>query len=269
MTPHIQHPITRAEYNAHPGINHSLLKHLAQSPAHLRHAQTTPFVPTRAMQLGTVADNRLFGTECEWKVSPYKDYKTHEAQEWRDDHQARGVVIVTRAESEKTERMLSAIRNHKDAAKYLSKGMAQVGVFDERETPSGPVQTKALPDWLCNDYAMILDLKTTTDASQAVWENHVVRMGYDVQAGHYIRSAEAACSDAFRFGWIVAETEEPHGVAVYIASHELIKRGMRILDERLAVYARCLRDNDWPAYPGIREITGPRWAMRSVEEGWV
>jgi hypothetical protein len=221
------------------------------------------------MQLGTVEDHRLFGTECEWKVSPYAEFRTSEAKAWRDEQIARGVVVLKQEESEATERMLDAIRNHAEAAKYLSHGIAQVGLFDERQTASGPVQTKALPDWLCHDHALILDLKTTTDASMDVWSSHVVRMGYDVQAAMYTRSAEAATSEPMRFGWIVAETEEPHGVAVYIAAPELIQRGMRILDERLAVYARCLRDNDWPAYPGMREITGPRWAMRSVEEGWV
>lgn len=260
----LHHPITRAEYFALPGINQSALKHIAKSPKHFKYRVDHPMVPTAEMQMGAYYDHLVFGSECDVAVCPFDDFRKQEARTWKEENMAAGRTIVTKEQQVRAHRMLEEIKNSPAAQKLLSKGRAQVA-FSCELTPG--VTGKGLLDWLSDDYFVVVDLKVTTDASRDKFQRHLLAMGYDVQMAMYVWGIEAVTGDACGAAWIVIEDEEPHDVAVWVAEPDILKRGRKLLMDRLALWADCMKSGEWPGYtPQPAPIALPAWETRKLEE---
>lgn len=258
----IHHPISFREYCALDGINNSFLKHIDKSPAHLRYAQANRREPTPEMLKGSLTDHLFFGTEFNYVVSPYDDFRTKEAKAWRDEQEALGVAVFKQPAVDEVSRMVASIRNSPTVAEILRSGRSQVGVQDNLDADGTPVQCKCLIDWVSDEFAVLADLKTTGDASEDTFRRHVVNMGYDVQAAMYVDLWKASTGEELPFLWIVTESEEPHATALYQASKDSLARGRAILKARLRKYAICLAANRWDSYPSSPvTLEPPTWAM--------
>ena len=258
----IHHPISFSQYCALDGINNSFLKHIDKSPAHLRWHQAHPTVPTPEMLKGSLTDHLFFGTEFNYVVSPYDDFRKKEAQQWRDETEASGVHVFKQTSVDEVSRMVASIRNSPTVAEILRAGRSQVAVRDNLDADGTLVQAKCLIDWVSDEYAILADLKTTGDASEDTFRRHVVNMGYDVQAAMYVDLWKAATGEELPFLWIVTESEEPHATALYQASKDSLARGRAILKARLRKYAICLSANRWDSYPeNPVTLEPPTWAM--------
>ena len=88
---------------------------LAKTPAHARlaHPRLNPgFVEpsTKVMDLGSVTHELLLGKGCGFEISPFDDYKSKAAREWRSDTVARGLIPILAADHENAVRMEDAVR---------------------------------------------------------------------------------------------------------------------------------------------------------------
>ena len=174
----IHHPISFSEYRNLPGIANSLLKLIDRSPAHLRHAADTPRVATPAMLKGSLTDHLLFGTELAYVVSPFDEFRSKEAKEWREQQREAGIAIFTSDVMNEVRAMVEAVQAHPAAQEILRAGRSQVALTSE----IAGVNCKGLLDWVPDEIASIADLKTTEDASPEAFARHIVNMGYDAQA---------------------------------------------------------------------------------------
>ena len=130
------------------------------------------------------------------------------------------------------------------------------------------LQCKCRPDWLTDDGSLIIDLKTTEDASPKGFEKSVGNWRYHVQAAWYLHGIEQASGtrpDQFIF--ICVEKKPPYAVAVYAADPEMIEIGWQQAQRDLEVLATCKAANAWPGYSDqIETISLPRW-MRPRPDG--
>jgi exodeoxyribonuclease VIII len=134
--------------------------------------------------------------------------------------------------------------------------------------PTTGAECKCRPDWLTNDGNLIIDLKTTEDASPSGFQRSVANYRYHVQASWYLDGVESATGhrpDQFIF--ICVEKKPPYAVAVYAADAEMIQIGAETAARDLARLVECKASNTWPGYSDqIEPLSLPAW-MRPRADG--
>jgi len=112
---------------------------------------------------------------------------------------------------------------------------------------------------------LLVDLKTTRDASPKGFQRAIATYGYHIQAAHYMAGAIANGMEPQGFLFACVETSAPYLPAGYLMGNPTLEQGERERREALTTYAQCLRDDRWPGYNDdrIEVIDLPTWAQRS------
>jgi exodeoxyribonuclease VIII len=110
---------------------------------------------------------------------------------------------------------------------------------------------------------MILDLKTTQDASPGAFRTAVARYSYHVQAAHYSIGAQAATGQWPDYAIIAVEKKPPYACAVYTLDEDAMAVGAQQREEAINRYAQCGTTGLWPAYPEtVQTLSLPNWAKQ-------
>ena len=91
--------------------------------------------------------------------------------------------------------------------------------------PATGVLCKTRNDWLPDGHRMIVDLKTTRDASWEAVSKVFARYGYHVQAALYRRVYQLVTGNAAAFIHVVVESTPPHEVAFLELDPEALQAG--------------------------------------------
>lgn len=256
-------------YHAHPAVSKSHLDLIARSPLHYWARYLDPDrvapEPTAAMRLGTALHTHVLELsrwDEEIAVAPPMDRRTKAGKEsWAAfEAAATGRTVITADDAEEVMAMGRAVMRHPAAAMLL-------GLPGKAETThmwtdaSTGLECKCRPDWLTDDGSIVVDLKTTKNASIQGFKRSVVDYRYHVQAGWYLHGLEQATGrrpDQFIF--ICVESTVPYACAVYAADAEMIERGHDQAMRDLAKLAVCKAADHWPSYSDqIETISLPGW----------
>lgn len=122
------------------------------------------------------------------------------------------------------------------------------------------VLCRCRPDWWRDDN-LIVDLKTTEDASPEGFARSIAKFRYDVQDAFYTDGVQQATGKRPKaFVFIAVEKKPPYGVGVYVLDAETKDLGRAQYQHDLRVYAGCLRTGEWPGYGDkIQTISLPAW----------
>ena len=256
-------------YHAHPAVSKSHLDLIARSPLHywaryLDPDRITP-EPSPQMRLGTALHTHVLELsrwDEEIAVAPAMDRRTKAGKEawqaFQDD--AAGKTVITADDAEQVMAMGRAVMRHPAAAMLL-------GLPGKAETThmwtdaSTGLECKCRPDWLTDDGSIVVDLKTTKEASPRGFKQSVANFAYHKQAAWYLHGLEQATGkrpDQFIF--ICVESTAPYAVAVYAADAEMIERGHDQAMRDLAKLAVCKAADHWPSYSEqIETLSLPGW----------
>jgi exodeoxyribonuclease VIII len=120
--------------------------------------------------------------------------------------------------------------------------------YQWKDSETGEI-CKSRPDFHTADNSLLVDLKTTEDASMFGFQKSIHSFRYHVQAAWYLRSL----AEAEQFVFIAVEKKPPYLVAVYNASKEMVEAGNRAADKNLALLAECRKSNKWVGYSDIQQ----------------
>jgi hypothetical protein len=131
---------------------------------------------------------------------------------------------------------------------------------------------KAKPDAIIDSMRLILDIKTTDDASPHKWQWSAVDYGYHRQAWIYQQALGQDTHDPYRFIFAVVEKPKPstRGIPPTVALYELdsdtVRMGLEDACGLVLQYERRTKENDWqqPYSSGIVPLRLPK---RRVYEG--
>jgi exodeoxyribonuclease VIII len=113
------------------------------------------------------------------------------------------------------------------------------------------VDCKARPDWLTPDN-IIVDLKTTEDASPRGFAQSVRKYRYDVQAAFYSDGLEAATGkECEGFFFIAVEKSPPFLCAVYFLGADDLLEAKQKYQKNLLTYRLCKESGIWSGYSEI------------------
>ena len=147
---------------------------------------------------------------------------------------------------------------------YDIKGQTELSYFWD---DLGTIKGKCRPDWLSDDGSIVVDVKTTTDASPRGFQKSIANWGYHLQLGWYLRGLRKLGLSAEQFIFIAIEKTAPFCVGVYRADQEMINYAMKELDQLMPEIQTAMVSNEFPDYtPEITSIGLPPWMTDKKEQ---
>lgn len=212
---------------------------------------------------GTMAELAALLREQGQPVTLWSDIR----DEWHRNNGHR--TILKDEEFQQVAAMRDAVMAHPMAARLLNpeSGLPEQSVYWV-DAITGEL-CRCRPDWWHQDARgdILVDLKTTEDASPEGFARSVAKWRYHVQAAMYSDGVEAATGRKPRaFVFIAVEKKAPHAVGVYALDAASIDAGRVEYRADLSRYAECRATGVWPGYSDkIQPISLPVWFMRQHE----
>lgn len=254
-----------SDYLAANAMSNSGLKLLRKSPAHFKAGYDPDAEQKPSLRRGSLLHTLALEPEtlaARYRIKPDgMNFATKEGKAWREETRA-GVEIVTAAEHKTAKRQAANLRAVPEVAALLGEGQAEVSFFWVDDLTGTLCKGRA--DWVyrTNQGVILLDLKTTEDASPAGFAKACARYGYHMQAAWYSDGWKAATGDevlGFVFGAV--ESNWPNVAEAYMLDDEAFDKGRAECRRLLNLHASCTAANHWPAYAEtITPLSLPAWA---------
>ena len=221
-------------------------------------------------------------------ISPYDNFRTLEAREWRQDKEAAGVSVLTQEDYDRARACIDHVRADPLVQVLLSKGRAEV-VF-RKKLPRFDIQTRV--DWY-EETGVVLpmgeeagestgsyfcELKTLTDTTQSgdvkgveeMFEYSCLKYGYyeqvtwarEVIAELLDPTGENQVRPAVYF--IAVQSVEPFNVIVCQPKSERLAIATRQIRADLRRISNCYQSGIWNGVIEIGELT--RWEKYELRQ---
>lgn len=183
------------------------------------------------------------------------------------------ITVLSKEDSDLAYNIAKAVKNHSTAGPLIDACDPQVSIVWDEILESAPLgfghpankllSCKSRLDGLCEPMGLIIDLKTTTDATPEAFTRQLFNLGYHLQAAMYLRACKAHGIEVEDYVIIAAEKDPPNSVACYRLRDSAIAVGDREITRLMDVYHHCLKTNTWPSYPEqVTDIGLPDWVER-------
>ncbi len=259
MNPGI-HDITIEQYHAGPGLSRSGVEKFRKSPLHYWHEYLNPEKTERVKPEITTGSNALeFGNathtyllepqefEKRYLIINKPDGRTKEGKAAKAHAlvQANGRELICSESMRQITDMHRSINKHATARSMLEGGVNEKSLFwVDKDTG---ILCKVRPDvWHQN---LVVDVKTSTDASFRGFQRSVHQFGYHIQCA-MINEALFALKgiNMMNFVFVVIEKDAPHPCVVYRLDENAINKGREEFKKALFDIKECMISNEWPAY---------------------
>lgn len=259
-----------------PGISSSGLRTIeAKSPQHYfatsyLNPDRLPEEPKDHFSFGKAAHTLLLGEEGfrdQFVTRPDEldSWRTKASQEWKAAQIEAGRTVLNPQD-------IVAIRH---IAKQLAADpLVQSGILQGKVEHSliwqdkiTGVWLKSRPDVIPSADGVLVDLKTTTNASPDAVVNSIKDHGYALQgalAGMGMEATLGIKMTDFVLVWI--EKSAPYAVSISPVDPEWIYWARRQLRRAIDTFAKCIETNEWPGYQGEATAYIPVWLKKRFEE---
>lgn len=250
MTPGIYTGISAKDYHTLPKeiVSNSYLSRLNKCPA----AAHVPIEDTPTLIFGRAVHSYVLeGPEAffqEFAVPPVCDRRTTVGKQlWAEFQSANeGKTLIAEEDFVTITEINDSVRNHPTAGLWLSNGVSeQTAIWQDEETG---IMCKCRLDRNPLN-GVLLDLKTTEDASEYAFARSVQNYGYARQGAFYTEGVSKATGekhDAFAF--IAVEKKAPYRCEVYVLAPEYLSWGWTQVHRLLRTEKECRDKNHWPNY---------------------
>ena len=180
---------------------------------------------------------------------------TKVGKEWALEHQNK--IIIDSELGNNLYEMEKSFMDSPARLIYDKQGQSELSYF---WNDLGLVKGKCRPDWISNDGNIVVDIKTTTDASPKGFQKSIANWGYHLQLGWYIRGLQKLGLPAKEFIFIAIEKTPPFSVGVYRANKEMITYANDEINNLVYDIDESLKSDDFPDYtPEIMDLGLPNW----------
>lgn len=272
MIPEGIHPdIPNDKYHAdRQFLTSSKLQSFSKSPAQYSHQLEHPEPDTEATNCGTA-----FHLVMEFGASEYTGAygrlleghgATKVVKESKAAIIAEGKIPLKPDVYDGIIKMRQSVEQHPAASQLLNApGRAETTIATKDFETGVPI--KCRPD-LLTDSGIIVDWKSTIDASPTGFAKSVANFGYHRQAAFYLDCCKYAGVDVNRFLFVAVEKSAPYLVAVYELDEASIQLGRELNQRDLSQFAICQARNEWPGYSdNIEALHLPNWVFNQAKRG--
>ena len=143
-------------------------------------------------------------------------------------------------------RMRDAVMSHPIAGKLMRAGEAE-SIITWLDSETG-VACKSMRDWVTPG-GVILDFKSTDDASPSGFRKSVFQYGYDRQAAFYMDGHRTATGTPGKgFVFVAVEKSPPYLCEAYILSDDVIDAAREKYRAGLRLLKECRESGNWHGY---------------------
>jgi len=267
------HIIENEDYHASAGLSRSALMEFKKSPLHY-HAKymqdAEPREPTPAMAMGELVHTL---------VLEHKEYEGRFVVQGKYDRrtsigkQAHGAFmmstagrsVITQEQLDIAHKIAASVKTNELAESLLKDCKIEESIYFTHAATG--LQCKVRPDaWngLLSG-SIVVDLKTTVDASFRAFQGSSWKYGYYLQAGCIHEAMKSIGIKMEKFVFLAVEKEFPHAVGIYILDDEALDYGVNQFNTLMQNYQDCLTKNSWPGYP-LQTLTLPGYAKFDFEQ---
>lgn len=241
------------------------LDKINQSPAHYRAWVDAEEKQTPAMRFGSLF--HLYTLElpkalASIVVMPKFSGKGSVAarEEWVASHA--DCEIVDQDDWDTIRQMGDAVRKHPIAAKLLDLCKPEVSIrWTDADTG---IECKSRLDGWVESHRVILDLKTTADASPIEFARSAFNFRYHLQSSFYSEGTAIATGLSPKaFIFIAVEKAAPFAVATYQLGDRELELGHQEYRADMKTLADCIERDEWPAFgTNTQTLTYPPYAFK-------
>jgi len=230
-------------------ISKSGLDLINRAPAHYYHRYFNGgnnSINSRALVQGTAFHSFALEPELinsEFTVMPKFSGKGSQSKKNEFLQMNSDKLIIKMDEFNMVNGMVNSLMSH-PISKYLTGGVAEKPIF--WIDPTTGVACKCKPDYLKG--SLIIDLKSTEDASEIGIKKSVRKFRYDVQSAFYTDGGNESGLDIKGFLFIFVEKAPPYLVNAIILSNEDINNARIKYIENLETYKVCKNTGNWYGY---------------------
>lgn len=247
--------------------NKSPLHFATRSPVLVERYGLTPAdgVGNAATRRGNAVHRIALGKGADYEVGDFTDYRTKDAQTWRDELVKAGRVPMLRKDMADTQRQADLLRKHLDELFHGEEWFPEVALIWGEHTPFGMVQCRALVDAWCPKLVHGADIKTTTDASRSNIMRRMDQMGYDIQNAWYRRGLQQAndLGPGFvQFSTLFGENKPPYASQSFQLSEMWHTSAWEECQLALRTFAQCQAADQFPGYQRSSvQLSPPPWLI--------
>jgi len=231
-------------YNDTDYISNSMLNHISVSPEYFRFRQDNPQPATSAMKLGSAIHMDILQPAeflNHYAISPKFDKRTKKGKEDFAEFTKKNMFKNVISESDYELITEISLRVFKDSlVKSLLKNGEPEKII-QWHNENYDVNCKGMLDYYRESADMIVDLKTTQDASYNGFMRSVRKYKYHKQAAYYMDAVKA-----YRFIIIAVEKTPPFSINVFELGDDMIDEGRDMYNHELEVYKYCEENDYWP-----------------------
>lgn len=275
--------IQAEDYHRILGLTKSGLMELRRSPAHFWHwMNSTSGESTKAMQIGTACHTLVFEphkwfeeicvipddapkkpTEIQRNAKKPSD-ETIASIKWWDDFNAnkKGRATISAEDEAMVRSMTEMVRANEEVNALLThpSAKAEVSIVSVEKVKGLDIVCKGRCDLITMDGTVMVDLKTCEDASPEAFGKSFMKMGYWMQAAHYLKIAQNSGMKVEKFIFVAVEKQKPHSTALYTLDASSLEKAFAIRQRLMENLSDCIARNDFPAYQkGVQALSLPSW----------
>ena len=170
-------------------------------------------------------------------------------------------IVLDTPQFEKLYKMTELVKRHDIVKTLLDDSVFEQSIYWTDEETG--LQFKTRPD-IWSD-KMIVDLKTTADASSHGFTRSALSYGYYLQAGMAFEGCKAIGKPFEMFVILACEKEAPHVPAVFMMDDEALQFGIKQFASYKRKLKACFDSGEWPGYP-VMELGLPKYATINEDE---
>lgn len=251
---------------------------LPSCPAKYRHEQDAPKEPRKVFEMGHAAHRRVLGEGPDLVLVDAARWDTNAIKARLKTIRDAGNVPLKRPEFEQIDAMSAALADHPTAGRLFQpgRGVAEQSLF--WRDPRTGVWCRARPDWMPNrgpgQRLILVDYKTTTDASPEAVQKTVYKYAYHQQAAWYLAGVKAlglhGDGGEPGFVFVLQEKTAPYVVSVVELDLPALTLGEARNERALDIYRECVSTGRWPGYSDrIQYLPLPAWAEKRDHEEYM
>ena len=261
--------LTMKEYNDAHGVRRSNMTALMTSAKFYKWRQSHPMKGSDALTFGSAFHTAVLEPdkwEDEIVVGPSVGKRTKKWTEFKEYNSDK--IILHPDDMDVIQAMLKSFHGHRLSMSLLEGKPVEESAWSVIDGQS----VKARCDIADYERGMLIDVKTTQDASFNDFQRSTYKYKYDVQAAYYLDTfnsailgkdyATATKMPFTKFVFIAIEKNPPHDIQVYVGDPTLIDSGRRKYKDALELLTHSQETNEWNGYEEqIINLTLPKWAQ--------
>lgn len=278
FTPYLVENLSNEDYHAdRTALSSTTLKTVLKSPASfLAYVSGLRAKPSPALRIGSIIHEAVlepasfksrYVVEPEFGDQRNKLNKQAKA-DWLFDLEKTkpNAVVVTEEELRKVEGIVNSVMRHTEAANLIKR--CQVEKSGYFRNPDTGIKCRIRPDLFDERMGVLVDLKSTQDASIDYFSREICKRHYDLSLAQYREGLELITGRSFDFmAFIAVEKEPPYEVALYLADQKIKKKGRADYLSAIKRVHECLMSGEWPGrQQRHEEISLPKWVEAEGDE---